>query len=791
LAQAAREELCCSASAQPETFMDKIFLSRFTALLLCCTWSCVPTAATAQSAGPPSLALALQASGLVQPLHITHAGDGSGRLFVVEQAGRIRILEGRALLPAPFLDISDRVSCCGERGLLSVAFPPDYASKGHFYVDYTDLAGDTVVARYRVGANPDLADPASEQVVLKVPQPFPNHNGGQLAFGPDGFLYIGLGDGGSGGDPQNNAQNPGTLLGKILRIDVESGANPYAVPPNNPLVGVAGAHPEIWALGLRNPWRFSFDRQTGDLYIGDVGQNAFEEIDFQPAASPGGENYGWRIMEGLHCFNPKPCSQAGLTLPVAEYDHTQGCSVTGGAVYRGTTFPRLQGTYVYGDFCSGRLWGLRFDGTSWHSAVLLETGRQIASFGEDQVGGLYLADYGSGQILKLVDQPPAPAIRANFESPQEGPVAGIDLVRGWAFASEPSADIATVSLILDEALVRGIPCCSARPDVEAAFPAAPQGHPLASGWGVTVNWGALAPGGHSVRVEYANSSGAVLSSDTRIVDVVRPGEFEFLDQLDLSGATARTDGQDLVLERAQVRDQATQQWRTIDLRLRWFESPQAFRPVQSATVASNASLVSWPRALLAALRRSLLALTWLPSAQAQTSLQANWESPVPGQTVAGVGLIRGWAFPLSSSGSPGTVQLLVDGQPFGEVPCCSQRPDVSAAFPASPQALASGWGITFNYGRLAAGPHTVAIALGDPGATAALSRSVQVIRPGDFEFLDRLDLSGATARTEGQEVVLEGVAVRDAASATVRAVDVRLRWLIGTQSLELVAAATR
>ena len=224
---------------------------------------------------------------------------------MVEQGGRIRIIRNGVLEATPFLDITGRVSCCSERGLLSVAFPPGYAAKGHFYVNYTNKAGNTVVARYRLTTNPDVADPGSEQVVLTVPQPYANHNGGQLAFGPnDGYLYIGMGDGGSGGDPENRAQNPAELLGKLLRINVETGnPNTYTIPASNPFTQTAGYRPEIWALGLRNPWRFAFDRLTHDLYIADVGQDAYEEVDFQPAASTGGENYGWRIMEGLHCYN--------------------------------------------------------------------------------------------------------------------------------------------------------------------------------------------------------------------------------------------------------------------------------------------------------------------------------------------------------------------------------------------------------------------------------------------------------------------------------------------------------
>ena len=351
----------------------------------------------------PQISLVKRFSGLTQPVHITHAGDGSGRLFFVEQPGRIRVSRGGTLLPVPFLDIASRVSCCGERGLLSVAFPPGYGSKRYFYVDYTDTAGNTVISRHRLGADADVADPGSEQIVLTIAQPYSNHNGGQLAFGPDGYLYVGMGDGGSGGDPQNNAQSPTSLLGKILRIDVESGAAPYAVPVSNPFAGRAGYRGEIWALGLRNPWRFSFDRRTGDLFIGDVGQNRYEEVDFQPAGDPGGENYGWRIMEAGHCYDPNPCNQTGLLQPVFEYDHSQGCSVTGGFVYRGSLYPRMQGVYFFADYCSGRLWGLRRDGNSFQSTQLLDSPYTVSTFGEDEAGNVYLADYGRGDVYQVTD----------------------------------------------------------------------------------------------------------------------------------------------------------------------------------------------------------------------------------------------------------------------------------------------------------------------------------------------------------------------------------------------------
>jgi glucose/arabinose dehydrogenase len=359
----------------------------------------------------PQISLAVVAGGFVSPVHVTHAGDGSGRIFVVEQAGRIRILDNGVVLPVPFLDLATlnppRLIAGGEQGLLSVAFPPGFAAKGYFYVNYTRAPdGATVVARYRVSAgDANVADPASEEVILTIPQPFANHNGGQLAFGPDGFLFLGMGDGGSGGDPLNNGQSPGTLLGKLLRIDVESGTAPYVVPPDNPFVGVAGFRPEIWALGLRNPWRFSFDRGTGDLYIGDVGQNNFEEIDFQPAGDPVGRNYGWNIMEGESCYPPGTvgCNRTGLALPVFVYDHSLGCSVSGGLVYRGSAFSALQGIYFFGDFCSGRIWGLRKNGAAWDNALLADnTTLNITTFGEDESGNVYVVNYANGDLLKIL-----------------------------------------------------------------------------------------------------------------------------------------------------------------------------------------------------------------------------------------------------------------------------------------------------------------------------------------------------------------------------------------------------
>lgn len=344
-------------------------------------------------------------TGLSSPVDITHAGDGSGRLFITLQGGRVVIFDGVQILSPPFLDINSLVSSGGERGLLGAAFHPNYVGNGFFYVSYTDTAGDSVIARYSVSLDPNRADPTSGVILLTIPQPFSNHNGGQLHFGPDGYLYIGIGDGGSGGDPQNNGQDLGTLLGKILRIDVDSGF-PFTVPPDNPFVGVVGAREEIWSFGLRNPWRFSFDRLTGDMFIGDVGQNSWEEVDFQPANSAGGENYGWRLMEGNSCFNPAiNCNNGTLTLPILVYDHSVGCSVTGGYLYRGSKNPNLNGLYLYGDFCSGLIWGAQEDGLGgWNTTVLLDTNFSISTFGEDESGEIYFAHLSAtdGTIYQVV-----------------------------------------------------------------------------------------------------------------------------------------------------------------------------------------------------------------------------------------------------------------------------------------------------------------------------------------------------------------------------------------------------
>jgi len=349
--------------------------------------------------------------GLDRPLFAGNAHDDSGRLFIIEKPGLIRILQAGQLLPTPFLDIQERIKSSGsEQGLLGLAFAPDYAKSGYFFVDYTDLKGDTVIARFQVSTNdPNVAAANSEFIVLQVDQPAANHNGGMLAFGPDGMLFIGLGDGGGSGDTYGNGQNPKTLLGKLLRLDVTSHPDrPYTIPADNPWVKTdwngVDVRDEVWALGLRNPWRFSFDRQTHDLWIGDVGQNQYEEIDFIPAASQGGLNLGWPLMEGAHCYRDEVnCDTEDLTLPVAEYTHANGCSVTGGYVYRGVRFPVLNGVYFYGDYCNGNIWATwpAPDG-AWHTTQVIDTDLSLSSFGEDEAGELYVTDLSGGTLSQLV-----------------------------------------------------------------------------------------------------------------------------------------------------------------------------------------------------------------------------------------------------------------------------------------------------------------------------------------------------------------------------------------------------
>lgn len=354
--------------------------------------------ATTAPAAPPEIALQAIVTGLSDPLYLTHAGDRSGRLFVVEQAGVIRIIRDGRVQPTPFLDIRDRVTSGGEMGLLSVAFHPRFATNGRFFVNYTTEPGGlrTVISEFHVPPDGGERAERQERILMEIPQPFRNHNGGLNLFGPDGMLYIGLGDGGSARDPFNNGQRLDTLLGKLLRIDVDG--TPYRTPSDNPFVGRSGARGEIWAYGLRNPWRFSFDRATSRLLLADVGQNAWEEVDLIER----GGNYGWRIMEGAHCHIPlEGCPTAGLTLPIAEYQTSLGCSVTGGYVYRGTRLRDLVGRYVFGDYCSGQTWTLSAQGGRWVMAPLLATEARISSFGEDDQGEIYVVDL-QGVIYRLI-----------------------------------------------------------------------------------------------------------------------------------------------------------------------------------------------------------------------------------------------------------------------------------------------------------------------------------------------------------------------------------------------------
>lgn len=329
----------------------------------------------------------LVAEGLSSPVHLT-APPGDDRLFVVEQPGRIRVIDGDELLATPFLDITDRVSGSGERGLLSVAFHPGYAANGRFFVDYTDAAGSTRVEEYAVTEDPNVADAASARTLLTVAQPYPNHNGGLIVFGPEGFLWIGMGDG--GGNADENAQDPTTLLGAMLRIDVDAG-DPYAIPPDNPHADGVGGAPEVWATGLRNPWRYSMDPATGDLYIADVGQNRWEEVNVADAGAPG-LNYGWSIMEGSHCYQAPSCDQTGLVIPVHEYSHDEGCSIIGGYVYRGDALPDLRGHYFYGDYCGGWIRSFHYDGTTTtdHRSYDLGELGTVLSFGKDAADELYV-----------------------------------------------------------------------------------------------------------------------------------------------------------------------------------------------------------------------------------------------------------------------------------------------------------------------------------------------------------------------------------------------------------------
>ena len=381
-------------------------------LLIACL--AIPASLPAQTNFLDDLVFEQVVTGLLRPVAITHAGDGSDRLFITLQDGQIVIYDGEKVLDPPFLDITSQVSCCGERGLLSVAFHPDFESNGFFYVDYTDRSehpGDVIISRFTVSEDPNIADPDSEKVILRVDQPNDTHNGGQLQFGPnDGFLYISLGDGGDHSLLVNPAREVSSLFGAILRVDVDRG-DPYAIPATNPLFGQEGVRQEIWVYGLRNPWRFSFDRLTGDLFIGDVGQGRREEIDFQPANSLGLENYGWDVLEGSLCFDPVfNCDTFGLEAPILEYSHDIGCAVAAGYRYRGAAIPGLNGVYFYGDFCSGVLFAASDSNGQWTVLDTVETGFSITAFGDDEKGEIYLTDYTGQAIYRITNQQSAPEV---------------------------------------------------------------------------------------------------------------------------------------------------------------------------------------------------------------------------------------------------------------------------------------------------------------------------------------------------------------------------------------------
>ena len=369
------------------------------------------------------------ASGFSDPVYLTALPDDTSCLFVVEQAGRIRIIKNGTTLATPFLDITSKVTSGGERGLLGMTFHPDYATNGYFYVYYTGLdpTGKTVVERYTVSSNPDAANASSGFTIFTYSQPAANHNAGMIDFGPDGYLYVGLGDGGGAGDVDNYAQTRTSLLGKMLRLDIDGGS-PYAIPADNPFVGDPNTLDEIWAIGLRNPWRWCFDRETGDMWIADVGQGNWEEVNFAPASDPGGINYGWRLKEGDHCYNPSTGCDPLDTLydPIHEYSHSFGCSITGGFVYRGCAIPDLNGTYFFGDYCSGRVWSMRYNGSTVsdfteRTSELGVPGFGLVSFGQDAKGELYLL-YSSGSIYRI--EPDGVPSQCDVEPCCVGPTVG-------------------------------------------------------------------------------------------------------------------------------------------------------------------------------------------------------------------------------------------------------------------------------------------------------------------------------------------------------------------------------
>ncbi len=409
------------------------------------------TCALAQT---PEIQFTSVATGLINPVEITNARDGSGRLFIVQQNGVIRMMKNGALVAAPFLTLESKTVARDECGLLGLAFPPGFASKQYFYVHYNNAScTSSIVARYRVqAANPDVADLNSETILLTQAQPYPNflnHKAGQLQFGPDGFLYIAFGDGGDAGDPGNFSQNPNTFLGKILRIDTENGVIPYGIPASNPFVSNAAYKPEIWALGARNPWKFSFDRATGDFWMSDVGQANNEEINFLAAGLPGGQNYGWNVVEGFDCYPPgATCNTANYTAPIFQYTHAAGDrSIIGGYVYRGSRNPGLVGSYVYVDLISTRVWGLRRNGQSWVNRLLANSGLTLSTFGEDEAGDLYAGAYFRGEVFRVDPRPPSAA--PTIQSPSSGQTVSVSGVTfqwsavtgatGWSLTVDQTA----------------------------------------------------------------------------------------------------------------------------------------------------------------------------------------------------------------------------------------------------------------------------------------------------------------------------------------------------------------
>ena len=374
-----------------------------------------PNSSATSSAAPfdpnaVDLIVELLVDGFDQPIDIASPGDGSGRVFVVEQPGWIRTVQDGQLVGEPFLDIRERIASGGERGLLGLTFHPGFPADPRLFVNYTDVNGDTVIAEYTLDGSGDVADPNSERILIQIDQPYPNHNGGAVVFGPDRMLYISTGDGGSGGDPHGNGQRLDTLLGKVLRIDVDAaptGQLPYAIPDGNPFAGDPDAEPEIWLTGLRNPWRMRFDGETGNLWIGDVGQGAWEEIDVAPAGV-GGLNFGWNLMEGFDCFEPPTgCDETGLTLPVAAYGHEFGCAVIGGVVVRSADQPLINGAYLFSDSCSGRLWLLDASITGRQEASPIgATDRSVSSIELAEDGTVLATDRGNGALLRITGEAP-------------------------------------------------------------------------------------------------------------------------------------------------------------------------------------------------------------------------------------------------------------------------------------------------------------------------------------------------------------------------------------------------